>query len=104
VLNRPNYEVASASVRGFGSRISLQEGDFSIAGRLYDFSLRDLTDRGALYRDRLVPRPCSNASDDGALYFHVFRHGQDDPNLKRFLRNLAVMDNRDILGLFFQRI
>ena len=40
ILNKPDYEVASASVMNYSSKLSLRDGNFAIAGRLGSFSLK----------------------------------------------------------------
>ena len=77
VLNRPDYEVACAAVRGFTSTLRTTEGNFSIEGCLGSFSLKDLTEQGTLYRDRFLSRGTN------VLTFHFFKYGDEDPDLKR---------------------
>jgi len=86
VLKRPQYDVASLSFNGLNSHVSWQRGDFSLTGTLDSVSLRDLTDRGALYQDRVVsrPRPKEEEEESSVLSFHYFRHGTADPLLKRY--------------------
>ena len=77
VLNRSDYEVACAAVRGFTSTIRTIEGNFSIEGCLGSFSLKDLTEQGSLYRDRFLSRGAN------VLTFHLFKFGDEDPDLNR---------------------
>ena len=69
VLNNPDYEVASAAVKSYSSTVSLREGNFAVAGRLGNFSLKDLTSHGALYKDRFLSR------GENVLTFNLFRYG-----------------------------
>jgi vacuolar protein sorting-associated protein 13D len=77
ILNRYDYEVASATVGNFSAKISLREGNFAIDGELGNFSLKDLTSHGLLYKDRFMSR------GENVLTFHLFKHGASDPDLKR---------------------
>ena len=78
VLNRPEYEIASASAKSFASKISLRDGNFAIGGRLGSFGIKDLTEQGVLYRDRFVSKGGENI-----LTFQFFKYGSDDEKLKR---------------------
>ncbi len=70
-------KVASIQARQFSARLNLTGGDFAIGGRLGDFSIRDLTEEGALYRDRFLSR------GEDLLSFHFFKYGGDDEKLER---------------------
>ena len=64
------YTIASsAAVKSYSSTVSLREGNFAVAGRLGNFSLKDLTSHGALYKDRFLSR------GENVLTFDLFKYG-----------------------------
>ena len=77
ILNKPEYEVASATAKNYTSKISLRDNNFAISGSLGNFSLKDLTSNGLLYKDRFVSR------GEEAFNFHLFKFGTPDENLQR---------------------
>ena len=78
ILNKPDYELASATARNYTSKISLRDNNFAIWGSLGNFSLKDLTSHGLLYKDRISSKRAKQAFN-----FHLFKFGAPDPNLKR---------------------
>ena len=76
-LNKAESEIARAGVHDYSSRINLRDGNFSIHGKLRDFSLQDLTSRGVMYKDRFLSK------GENILTFHVFKYGEEDPQLER---------------------
>lgn len=77
ILNKPEYEVASAGVRNFVSLVSLRDGNYSVGGKLGQFSLKDLTPHSSQYKDRFLSR------GEQVLTFHFFKYTQDDEKLSR---------------------
>jgi len=75
VLNKPEYEIASASAINYVSKVHLKNGNFSVEGTLGDFTLKDLTPHGQLYRDRFLSR------GEHVLKFHFFKFGTPDEKL-----------------------
>ncbi|TRY62990.1 hypothetical protein TCAL_03981 [Tigriopus californicus] len=78
ILNKPEYEVASAGVRNFVSCLYFRDGNFSIDGKLEQFSLKDLTPHNSRYKDRFLSR-----GGEQVLTFHFFKYTQDDEKLSR---------------------
>ena len=78
LLNMPEYELASATAKNYTSKISLRDGNFAIWGSLGNFSLKDLTSHGLLYKDRISSRLAKQAFN-----FHFFKFGAADPKLER---------------------
>ena len=78
ILNRTDYEVASATARNYTSKISLRDNNFAIWGSLGNFSLKDLTSHGLLYKDRISSKRAKQAFN-----FHLFKFGTPDEKLER---------------------
>ena len=76
ILNKPEYELASASATNYVSKVHLKNGNFSVEGTLGDFALKDLTPDGVLYRDRFLSR------GEHVLKFHFFKFGSPDEKLQ----------------------
>ena len=76
VLNKPEYEVASASASNFVSKVHFKDGNFSVEGSLGDFNLKDLTPEGHLYCDRFLSR------GEQVLKFQFFKFGLPDEKLQ----------------------
>jgi len=77
ILNRPEYEVACVTAKNYTSKINLRDGNFAICGSLGNFSLKDLTSNGLLYKDRFVSR------GKEAFNFQFFKFGAPDEGLRR---------------------
>ena len=78
LLNKPDYELASATARNYTSKISLRDNNFAIWGSLGNFSMKDLTSHGLLYKDRI-----SSKRSKQAFNFHLFKFGSPDEKLER---------------------
>ena len=78
LLNMPDYELASATAKNYTSKISLRDNNFAIWGSLGNFSLKDLTSHGLLYKDRISSKLAKQAFN-----FHFFKFGAPDPKLER---------------------
>ncbi|XP_064629557.1 intermembrane lipid transfer protein VPS13D-like isoform X2 [Lineus longissimus] len=73
ILNKPDYELAKASVSKVGAHVSLRDGNFAIVGKLGSMSLMDTSLHGAMYREKFM------TLGDQALDFDVFKYGTPDP-------------------------
>ena len=78
LLNKPDYELASATARNYTSKISLRDNNFAIWGSLGNFSLKDMTSHGLLYKDRISSKRAKQAFN-----FHLFKFGASDEKLER---------------------
>ena len=78
LLNKQEYELASVTARNYSSKISLRDNNFAIWGSLGDFSLKDLTSHGLLYKDRISSKRAKQAFN-----FHFFKFGSLDEKLER---------------------
>lgn len=92
VLNKPEYEVASASAINYVSKVHLKNGNFSVEGTLGDFTLKDLTPHGRLYRDRFLSR------GEHVLKFHFFKYGAPDEKLQVLYTHLQFLIFGRVLG------
>ena len=54
ILNKPDYELAQASISKLTSHISLRDGNFDAKGQLGKMSLVDLSPHGTLYREKFL--------------------------------------------------
>ena len=67
VLNKPEYELAKASVSGVTASVRTCDGNVSVSGQLVSLSIQDSSPYGDLYRERFV------TSGSQALEFEVFK-------------------------------
>ena len=67
VLNKPEYELAQASVSKLTSHVSLRDGNFDMTGQLGKMMLVDLSPHGVLYREKFM------TVGDQAMEFHFFK-------------------------------
>ncbi|XP_064107510.1 intermembrane lipid transfer protein VPS13D-like isoform X2 [Macrobrachium nipponense] len=77
ILNKPESELARASISQVLVRSVGSEGNLTLSGRLGSLSLIDCTSHGHLYREKFV------TAGSEAMTFQVFRYGHDDPEMQR---------------------
>ena len=71
VLNKPEYELAKASISGFNSAVSLRDGNFAIEGQLGAMSIEDQSPHGKMYRQRFT------TTGSQALSFDIYKYVPD---------------------------
>ena len=67
ILNKPEYELAQASISKLTSHISLREGNFDMTGQLGKMMLVDLSPHGTLYKEKFL------TVGEQAMEFHFFK-------------------------------
>ena len=67
VLNKPEYELAKASVTGVSAGVTTCDGNVSVSGQLVSLSIQDSSPYGTLYRERFI------TSGSQALEFDIFK-------------------------------
>eukprot|EP00057_Strongylocentrotus_purpuratus_P014712 XP_011669186.1 PREDICTED: vacuolar protein sorting-associated protein 13D [Strongylocentrotus purpuratus] len=68
ILNKPDYELAKASVSEVNAHMTNMEGNLEVKGHMGSMSVLDLTPHGRLYRERFTTK------GEEALSFHIFKH------------------------------
>ncbi|XP_047493790.1 vacuolar protein sorting-associated protein 13D-like isoform X6 [Penaeus chinensis] len=77
ILNKPECELAQASISQVLVRSVGSEGNLTLTGRLGSLSLVDCTSHGHLYREKFI------TTGSEAMTFQVFKYGHDDPEMLR---------------------
>nr|XP_054769178.1 intermembrane lipid transfer protein VPS13D-like [Lytechinus pictus] len=72
ILNKPDYELAKASVSEVNAHMTNVEGNLDVKGHMGSMSVLDLTPHGRLYRERFTTK------GEEALSFHIFKYGKPD--------------------------
>lgn len=67
ILNKPDYELAKASVSEVNAHMTNMEGNLEVKGHMGSMSVLDLTPHGRLYRERFTTK------GEEALSFHIFK-------------------------------
>ncbi|XP_030843346.1 vacuolar protein sorting-associated protein 13D-like [Strongylocentrotus purpuratus] len=70
ILNKPDYELAKASVSEVNAHMTNMEGNLEVKGHMGSMSVLDLTPHGRLYRERFTTK------GEEALSFHIFKYGK----------------------------
>ncbi|XP_059165407.1 intermembrane lipid transfer protein VPS13D-like [Physella acuta] len=77
IFNKPDYELAHATVADLKSHIVTRDGNLSASGQLGSLSLLDESPHGQLYRQRFV------STGRQVVEFNFFKFGMPDPGLQR---------------------
>ena len=67
LLNKPEYELAKASVSEVNAHMTNIWGNLEVEGHMGSMSVLDLTPHGSLYQERFTTK------GEEALSFHVFK-------------------------------
>ncbi|GAB1600262.1 intermembrane lipid transfer protein VPS13D [Argonauta hians] len=77
IMNKPEYELARATVSNLKANLSLHEGNIHVVGQLGSVCVLDQSPYGVNFREKFI------SVGDQALTFDIFKYGGDDPEMQR---------------------
>ncbi|XP_036356919.1 vacuolar protein sorting-associated protein 13D isoform X3 [Octopus sinensis] len=77
IMNKPEYELARATVSNLKANLSLHDGNTHVVGQLGSISVLDQSPYGLNFREKFI------SVGDQALTFDIFKYAGDDPGMQR---------------------